>query len=75
MILVVILTLTVLQQRVSATSRFRSRECSDPSFACRYKFTVKPLDMEEEYPDPPPDSYDYDFYRKHGDVPSPGVGH
>lgn len=24
---------------------------------------------------PPRDYSDYDFYRKHGDIPSPGVGH
>ncbi|KAK8546054.1 hypothetical protein V6N13_067292 [Hibiscus sabdariffa] len=39
----------------------------------------KVLEMEQDYPgDVPsiPSDYDYnDFYRRQGDVPSPGIGH
>ncbi|KAE8679318.1 Potassium transporter 2 isoform 1 [Hibiscus syriacus] len=43
------------------------------------KTTRKVLELEQDYPgDVPstPSDYDYnDFYRRQGDVPSPGIGH
>ncbi|MED6208145.1 hypothetical protein PIB30_042409 [Stylosanthes scabra] len=40
----------------------------------------KAIEMEDygtpgSFESPPADDYDYDFYRKHGDIPSPGAGH
>ncbi|MED6140690.1 hypothetical protein PIB30_095836 [Stylosanthes scabra] len=40
----------------------------------------KAVEMEDygtpsSFESPPADDYDYDFYRKHGDIPSPGAGH
>ncbi|OMO89996.1 hypothetical protein COLO4_19450 [Corchorus olitorius] len=63
-----------------ATSRF-SWSCDHQS-ACdpgqkESTRTRKPLDMQD-YSGylPSPSDYDYnDFYRRQGDVPSPGVGH
>ncbi|MBA0751249.1 hypothetical protein Gogos_000188 [Gossypium gossypioides] len=41
--------------------------------------TRKVLEMEQDYPGEVPSipsDYDYnDFYRRQGDVPSPGIGH
>ncbi|KAL2339466.1 hypothetical protein Fmac_007406 [Flemingia macrophylla] len=56
----------IMCQEVAATGRLRSKEgCG---IACHVKY-------DQAYVSPPHDDYDYDFYRKHGDIPSPGAGH
>nr|KYP39432.1 hypothetical protein KK1_039267 [Cajanus cajan] len=75
-VLIVLLTLVlslIMCQEIVATGRLRSKEgCG---IACHGKVTGShnPLEMEEH--DQAHDDYDYDFYRKHGDIPSPGAGH
>lgn len=82
---VLALLLCLISQEIAATSRsLISREqklCSSSGHECHVRVTWfrKALEMED-YGDqgdesPPHDDYDYDFYRKHGDIPSPGVGH
>lgn len=66
LIVLVILSLTI--QRITAATRY-SKVWSTPTGTKK-----KPLEMED---DPGDDAAgdDYDFYRRHGSVPSPGVGH
>lgn len=63
-IVLVILPLTI--QRITAATRY-SKVWSPTG-------TRKPLEMED---DPGDDAAadDYEFYRRHGGVPSPGIGH
>ncbi|KAJ1429797.1 hypothetical protein SESBI_08204 [Sesbania bispinosa] len=74
------LLLSLMCQEIEATSRLRSKEnCG--IIACHVKITGlhQTLEMEDRQGNqsPPHDGYDYDydFYRKHGDIPSPGAGH
>lgn len=69
MLIVLPLLLSLNCQEIAATSRLRSKEstCESNGIACHVKVT------KMEYSDD--QGYDYDFYRKHGDIPSPGIGH
>ncbi|KEH35557.1 hypothetical protein MtrunA17_Chr3g0128851 [Medicago truncatula] len=80
MLIVLPLLLSLMCQEIAATSRLRSKEssCTSLGIACHVKVTVMDYsDQGNESPPPPSDDYgyDYDFYRKHGDIPSPGAGH
>lgn len=82
LIIVLPLLLSLMCQEIVATGRLRSKKegCVSTGIACHVKVTGShdPLEMDEygqAYVSPPHDDYDYDFYRKHGDIPSPGVGH
>ncbi|QCE15351.1 hypothetical protein DEO72_LG11g2361 [Vigna unguiculata] len=75
------LLLSLMCQEIVATGRLRNMEgCASTGIACHAKLTASfdPPQMnqyDEAYVSPPHDDYDYDFYRKHGDIPSPGAGH
>ncbi|KAK7317026.1 hypothetical protein RJT34_00906 [Clitoria ternatea] len=74
-LIVLPLLLSLMCQEIAATRRLRSKEaCTSSDIACH-----NPLEMDEYGHGydvaPPHDDYDYDFYRKHGDIPSPGAGH
>lgn len=80
LIIVLPLLLSLMCQEIVATGRLRSKKegCVSTGIACHVKVTGShdPLEMDEydqAFVSPPHD--DYDFYRKHGDIPSPGVGH
>lgn len=77
-LIVVALLLSLMCQEIAATSRLRSKEsCSSSGIAC-HSGSHKLIEMEDYGPadkSAPHDDYDYDFYRKHGDIPSPGAGH
>ena len=70
---------------VEATSRLSSKErCGSSGIQCHDRVRElhnKAIGMQdygqgdEAPPQPAGDDYDYDSYRKHGDIPSPGVGH
>ncbi|ESW09618.1 hypothetical protein PHAVU_009G142300 [Phaseolus vulgaris] len=71
------LLLSLMCQEIVATGRLRNKEgCSSTGIACHAKVNPPQMDQyDEAYVSPPHDDYDYDFYRKHGDIPSPGAGH
>ncbi|KAK7353535.1 hypothetical protein VNO80_18984 [Phaseolus coccineus] len=81
LILLPLLLSLMCQEIVVATGRLRNKEgCAYTGIACHAKVTGShdPPQMDqydEAYVSPPHDDYDYDFYRKHGDIPSPGAGH
>ncbi|QHN82674.1 hypothetical protein HN51_059268 [Arachis hypogaea] len=65
-----------------ATSRLRSMKKEGFNVKASLLSSRLHMSMEMEdygtpssYESPPADDYDYDFYRKHGDIPSPGAGH
>lgn len=78
MLIVLHLLLSLLCQEMAATSRLRSKEstCTSPGISCRVKVAAAEY-VDQGDGSPPRDDYDYeyDFYRKHGDIPSPGAGH
>jgi len=71
-----LLLLCLMCQEIVATGRLRNKEgCASTGIACG-SFDPPQMDQyDEAYVSPPHDDYDYDFYRKHGDIPSPGAGH
>lgn len=79
MLIVLPLLLFLMCQEVAATSRLRSKEnCASAGIACHVKVTeLHKMDYSDGNESPPHEDYgyDYDFYRKHGDIPSPGAGH
>ena len=80
MLIVLPLVLFLMCQEVAATSRLRSSKesCASKGIACHVKVKgLHEMDYNESNESPPRDDYgyDYDFYRKHGDIPSPGAGH
>lgn len=73
-VLALLILSLIMCQEIAATSRLRSKEstCISTGIACHVRATV----MENDESPPQDDyGYDYDFYRKHGDIPSPGAGH
>lgn len=78
-LIVLVLLLCLMCQEIAATGRLRSNEgCTSAGTACHVKVTGLHEALEtKDYGqgDESPPHYDYDFYRKHGDIPSPGVGH
>lgn len=80
MLIVLPLLLSLMCQEIAATSRLRSKEitCKSNGIACHVKVTKMEYSDDQGSGTPPPNDdygYDYDFYRKHGDIPSPGIGH
>ncbi|WRX12431.1 hypothetical protein QQP08_004918 [Theobroma cacao] len=76
LLLAVLVLFMMFQCKVASSSRF-SWSC-DPACQMELTRTRKLLDMQQKYSGdvPSPADYDYnDFYRRQGDVPSPGVGH
>ncbi len=75
LLVLVILSLTI--QRITAATRY-SKICS-PACHLEVRGTRKPLEMEakigEDIGEDDAVGDDYDVYRRHGDVPSPGIGH
>ncbi|CAL5204222.1 unnamed protein product [Lathyrus oleraceus] len=75
MFMVLSLVLFLMCQEISATSRLRSKENSCISSGIASHVEVSVMDYSDEGNGSPPPPDDYDFYRKHGDIPSPGAGH
>ncbi|WJX34516.1 hypothetical protein P8452_22623 [Trifolium repens] len=78
MFIVLSLVLFLMCQEIESTSRLRSKEstCTSTGIECHVKVTL--MDYNDQGNGSPPSDdygYDYDFYRKHGDIPSPGAGH
>ncbi|OIW20032.1 hypothetical protein TanjilG_31950 [Lupinus angustifolius] len=79
--IILALFLTLVCIEIGATSRLRSEEdCTSAGTACHVKGiglheALESKDYGEGDESPPHSDYDYDFYRKHGDIPSPGAGH
>ncbi|GMY08372.1 hypothetical protein FCV25MIE_03611 [Fagus crenata] len=71
LLVLVILSLTI--QRITAATRY-SKICS-PACHLEVRGTRKPLEMEAKIGEDDAVGDDYDVYRRHGDVPSPGIGH
>lgn len=69
LLVIVLLILSLTTQRITAATRHSKVLWSTPPTDTR-----KSLEMED---DPGDDAAadDYGFYRNHGGVPSPGVGH
>ncbi|KAK7282432.1 hypothetical protein RIF29_11187 [Crotalaria pallida] len=81
LIVVLTLVLSLMCQEIASTGRLRSKEgcttTSSASIACHVKGiglneALETKDYGEGDESPPQFDYDYDFYRKHGDIPSPG---
>lgn len=75
-VLIVLVVLSLTIQRITAARRY-SKVCSPGRCHLDVKGNQKPddLDIEDDPGDDAAGDDDYDFYRKHGDIPSPGVGH
>ncbi|RDX93548.1 hypothetical protein CR513_24174, partial [Mucuna pruriens] len=72
-VLPLLLLLSLMCQEIVATDRLRSKEgCTSTGIACHAK-VLEMNEYDQAYVSPPHDDYDYDFYRKHGDIPSPGA--
>ncbi|XWS65607.1 hypothetical protein CRYUN_Cryun05aG0128200 [Craigia yunnanensis] len=76
LLIALLLLLSIMFQCKVVTSRFSWSTCDS---ACQMELTRtrKLLDMQD-YSGYVPSSGDYDyndFYRRQGDVPSPGIGH
>lgn len=58
-------------------SSFRPGLCNCEAATVAASETRRLLDMEGDYnsKDETPPQNDYDYYRRQGDVPSPGIGH
>ena len=81
-LIVVMLFLSLMFQEIAATSRSlcSKQEGCNANTKCNNKATTPETEyyaQEGDHQAPPmqTDNYDYDFYRKHGDIPSPGAGH
>ncbi|QHO16382.1 hypothetical protein HN51_032101 [Arachis hypogaea] len=81
-ILAIVMCIMMCQGTTEATSRLRSmkKEGFNVKASLLSSRLHKTMEMEDygtpsSYESPPADDYDYDFYRKHGDIPSPGAGH
>ncbi|XVF41227.1 hypothetical protein PTKIN_Ptkin01aG0263600 [Pterospermum kingtungense] len=78
LLIALLLLLSIMSQCKVATSRFSWSSCGP---ACQMELTrtrTRKLLEIQDYSRyvPSPVDYDYnDFYRRQGDVPSPGVGH
>ena len=78
-----ILLLCLMCQEIAALRRLSSKEVAgnyDAKIPEGLKKKKQEVMREADYGGgsdeaPPHEDYDYDFYRKHGDVPSPGAGH
>lgn len=65
-------------QEIAATSKLRSKKntCSSIGISCHVKVAVAEyIDQGDGFPSRDDYDYEYDFYRKHGDIPSLGAGH
>ncbi|KAI9377381.1 hypothetical protein POPTR_019G056601v4 [Populus trichocarpa] len=54
---------------------FQSKVASRIGMSCTLACHVDEGTRTQEHVDMEDDSGDYDYYRRYGDVPSPGIGH
>ncbi|KAI4306948.1 hypothetical protein L6164_030185 [Bauhinia variegata] len=81
-VLVVFLVMFLVTAATSRSLSSSKKKCTS-STACHLRFAAtlhehKHLEMKDYGQGdeaPPYDDYYHDFYKKHGEVPSPGVGH
>ncbi|KAI9110709.1 hypothetical protein K1719_018147 [Acacia pycnantha] len=71
-VIAICLVLCLMSQEISATSRRLIIRREDVAGG-NYNDKISTTHQDDE--SPLHDYSDYDFYRKHGDVPSPGAGH